>query len=88
MVTTFNDTPRDWDGWLDDTTDTRETRIAWRDWDNRTQRPARWSKVHETRDGGDTTLCGAKVPAESYDTDPHGNGDYCKRCVQLAKSAR
>jgi hypothetical protein len=60
--------------------------MAWRDFDNRTGRPARWSKLHSTQDRGATVLCGATVPAESYDSDNYGNGDRCKRCVAVSKA--
>ncbi len=56
-----------------------DTTIAWRDFDNRTGTPKRWSKLHKTADGGKTTKCGQTVPY-SYDTDPHANTDRCTKC--------
>jgi hypothetical protein len=91
MATTFNETPytaEDFANRLDTDDTSDEQTIAWRDWDVRTGRPARWSKLHETRDRGVTTLCGAKVPTEVADSDCHGNGDRCQRCVTIAKTGR
>jgi hypothetical protein len=73
---------------IDDYDDDKEAgAIAWRDFDNRRGRPARWSKLHRTADKGRTTVCGRAVP-EAYDADNYGNGDRCIRCYPHLNTRR
>lgn len=63
------------------------TTVAWQMWDNAAQRPGRWSKTHDTTDGGATTLCGIDVTGFNHmDSGPHGDG-VCKRCRAKMRAA-
>jgi len=62
--------------------------IAWRGFNNRTGTPAAWSQTHRTADYGRTTLCGAKVPQDAFDTCATGAGKPCARCAKAKAKAK
>lgn len=52
--------------------------ICWQLWDQRAERPGRWSKVHRTEIVG-RTLCGVRVP-EAMDYEEWSSQGECRRC--------